>query len=345
MGNGYSRNEFPVLGKTAVITGGSSGMGLAFGRLLAEKGANVVIVARDEEKLKQAVQHLQQGASKSERQRFHYVRADLTIPSESARVLQDVVVWNAGHAPDIVWCCAGRAHPALFIDTSLGQLKEQMDTNYFTSMYMAHATLTCWLKTAKSNAAKSSSSVKQIPSGEARHLILTSSFLALYSIAGYSPYSPCKAALRCLSDTLSQEVKLYAAAHPEEPPIRLHSIFPAAVFTEGHKAQNMIKPDLTKMLEGSAGQTPEAIAKKSIEALERGTEMITTDALSNLVRGSMLGGSVRGSLWAVMRDWFLAWLAGILMVLVRSDMDKKVTIWGRKYGPTGMIEGDPVAST
>ncbi len=44
--------------KTVVLTGGSRGMGLAAGRQLAEKGANVVIVARDKKKLLEALEHI-----------------------------------------------------------------------------------------------------------------------------------------------------------------------------------------------------------------------------------------------------------------------------------------------
>jgi 3-dehydrosphinganine reductase len=41
--------------QTVIITGGSQGMGLSVGKLLAKKGANVVIVARSVDKLKAAL--------------------------------------------------------------------------------------------------------------------------------------------------------------------------------------------------------------------------------------------------------------------------------------------------
>ncbi|KAK4926244.1 hypothetical protein LTR28_012153, partial [Elasticomyces elasticus] len=52
------KNQFPVDGRTVVITGGSQGMGRGLGKLLAQKGANVVIVARDREKLKAAMEYI-----------------------------------------------------------------------------------------------------------------------------------------------------------------------------------------------------------------------------------------------------------------------------------------------
>lgn len=257
--------------------------------------------------------------------------------SEAVRVIAEVEAWNSGKPPDIVWCCAGRAHPTLFIDTPSAQLKEQMDTNYFTAAYMAHATINSWVEDSRSNANRQETSA--VPPGfpnPARHLIFTSSLLALYGIPGYSPYSPCKAALRSLSETLSQEVNLYNAAYPKEPVIRLHCIFPSAISTDAHETQNLIKTDLTKMLEGDNKQSPEKVAKECFQGLEKGLELITTDPLGGLVKGGMLGGSLRGGLVGVLRDWFLAWLAGIIMVLVRDGFDKKVRDWGRRYGITGM---------
>ncbi|KAK9424750.1 putative 3-dehydrosphinganine reductase [Seiridium unicorne] len=336
MGINLTKNSFLVEGRTVVITGGSRGMGLEVGRQLAEKGANVVIIARDEAKLVQGVEYIQKGASNPNTQRFHQISADLATPSESERVINQVITWNSGNPPDIVWCCAGSSHPSLFVDTPISEFRAQMDSNYFSSLYMAHAILNCWVKTSHKTS-DNPSSARSIGTAPARHLIFTASFLAFYSFAGYSPYSPSKAALRSLSDGLSQEMNLYAAAHPDKPVIRLHTIFPATIFTESYEAENLIKADVTKMLEeGDSGQSPQTVALKSIKALENGTELVTTDALTGLVKRSMLGGSVRGGFWRALGDWFLACILGIVMVFVRDDMDKKVRNWGRRFGASGM---------
>lgn len=219
-----------------------------------------------------------------------------------------------------------------------------MDSNYFSALYMAHATLTSWTQASKKNAARRPATEQPGAEVPARHMIFTASFLALYGIAGYSPYSPTKAALRSLSDSLSQEMNLYAAAYPSEPPIRVHTIFPATILTEACEAENLIKPDMTKMLEGGdEGQSPETVARKSIKSLEDGLELVTTDLLTGLVKGSMLGGSPRGGLVRILGDWFLAWLMAIVMVFVRCDMDKKIRNWGRKLGASGMKTNDKQA--
>lgn len=44
----------------------------------------------------------QKEASNPETQLFHQISADLTIPSEAVRVVDEVVSWNSGNPPDIV---------------------------------------------------------------------------------------------------------------------------------------------------------------------------------------------------------------------------------------------------
>ncbi|KAI0396124.1 NAD(P)-binding protein [Xylariaceae sp. FL0594] len=338
MGNVLGKNEFPVDGRTVLITGGSRGTGLAAACQLAAKGANVVIVARDRDRLLRGVESIRLKARDATTQRFHQISADLSTASESVRVVDEVTAWNAGNPPDVVWCCAGDTHPKLFVDTPVEEFERLMQVNYFSSLYMAHAILRRWLKKKK----KEKKAVDVEPSDEqkppARHLIFTASFLAFFSFAGYAPYSPTKAALRALSDSLSQEMNLYAAAHPDEPRVRVHTVFPAAILTDSYAWENTVKPDVTKKLEeADAPQTPERIAEKSIAALEQGQELITTDALTALVKRSVLGGSVRGGFFRGLVDWVLVCLMGVVMVFVRGDMDRKVRAWGRIHGASGNV--------
>lgn len=247
------------------------------------------------------------------------------------RIISSATAFNKDAPPDIVWCCAGSSYPTLFVDTPVAELKNQMDSNYLSAAYMAHATLQAWLK-APSEAKSSSSSPGTLPE---RHLIFTASFLSFFAIAGYGPYSPSKAALRSLSDTLSQEMNLYASALPNKPKVRIHTIFPATIFTESYAAENRIKSDLTKRLEeGDPGQTADEVARRSIASLEKGDELVPTTFLTRLVMTSVLGGSIRNG-WAVL-DTILSWVMSLVMVFVRWDTDVKVRKWGREHGASGM---------
>ncbi|KAI1273628.1 NAD(P)-binding protein [Xylaria sp. FL0933] len=349
MGALISRNEFPVDGRTVLITGGSKGLGLSAARQFAEKGANVVIVARDVGHLKEGIAHVAKGALKPDTQRFHYISADVSIASECARVITEATAWGDGSPPDIVWCCSGSAHPTLFINTPIQQFQTMMDSNYFSSVYMAHAVLNAWLGSATDNAPSSQPKpqLKSQVAGAtpthskppARHLVFTGSFVSFCSFTGFAPYAPSKAAVRALSDALSQEMNLYAAAHPDLPRVRVHTVFPATMPTQSLEDENTVKTDLTKALEeGDQVLDPEECARRAIASLESGDELVPTSTIIRLVMTSMLGGSVRGGFWKGLVNTVLGWITMVVMVFIRWDMDAKVRKWGRKHGSSGMLK-------
>lgn len=83
----------------ALITGGSRGLGRALGEALARRGAEVVLVARGQDELEQAVEELRHAGH-----RAHAIVADVAGPDAAARIAGaamamvgplDVVVHNA----------------------------------------------------------------------------------------------------------------------------------------------------------------------------------------------------------------------------------------------------------
>jgi 3-dehydrosphinganine reductase len=230
--------------------------------------------------------------------------------------------------PDIVWCCAGYCHPGYFIETPVKTLKDQMDTVYWTAANTAHAILKKWLVPINP------SHQRPLPR---RHLIFTCSTLAFVPIAGYAPYSPAKAAMRSLSDTLSQEIEIYngsraskerAKATPAD--VRIHTVFPMGILSPGFDNEQQIKPALTKQLESAdKPQTPKEVAKIAIEAIERGEYLITTMFVGDILKGSALGPSPRNS-W--FRDTFTGWLSNLVFLQVVPDLRKQAYLWGKKHG-------------
>ncbi|KAI1177743.1 NAD(P)-binding protein [Nemania sp. FL0916] len=346
MGALLSKNEFPVSGRTVLITGGSKGLGLNAARQLAEKGASVILVARDVGHLQDGVAYVSAGAVHPEAQRFHYISADVTTAAECARVIAEATAWGNGSPPDIVWCCSGSAHPTLFIATPPEQFQTMMDSNYFSSVYMAHAILNTWLGATTTPDKKTRSVAAQKPtesqSGKApppaRHLIFTGSFVSFYSFTGFAPYAPSKAAVRALSDALSQEMNLYAAAHPDLPRVRIHTVFPATMPTQSLKDEDAVKTDLTKSLEeGDQILQPADVARRAIAALESGEELVPTSTIIRLVMASVMGGSVRGGFWKGLVNTVVGWITMVVMIFIRWDMDVKVRRWGKKHGSSGMV--------
>lgn len=89
-------------GKTALVTGASSGIGEAFAKTLARSGLDVVLVARREEKLAQLAREL----TETYNVRAQYIAADLRDPEaivrltkelEARNVSIDILVNNAGY--------------------------------------------------------------------------------------------------------------------------------------------------------------------------------------------------------------------------------------------------------
>ncbi|GAB4469081.1 MAG: SDR family oxidoreductase [Burkholderiaceae bacterium] len=102
---------FDLRGKTALVTGGSRGLGLQIAEALGEMGAKLVLSARKAEELDRAVEHLAgQGIDAS------WVAADGAKPEDIARLVDealsrlghvDILVNNAG----ATWGAPAEDHP------------------------------------------------------------------------------------------------------------------------------------------------------------------------------------------------------------------------------------------
>src|SRR5437588_6194328 len=92
---------FNLTGKTALVTGGSRGLGKAMARGLAEAGADVIISSRHEDELRPALEDILRGTGR----RGKYVVADMSRRAEADRLARvsveqlgkvDILVNNAG---------------------------------------------------------------------------------------------------------------------------------------------------------------------------------------------------------------------------------------------------------
>ena len=96
-------DRFTLTDKVAIVTGASSGLGVAFAKAFAEAGADVVLAARRTDKLAETAELVRQAG-----RRALSVATDIADPAHAQHMVDaameqfgrvDVLVNNAGSAP------------------------------------------------------------------------------------------------------------------------------------------------------------------------------------------------------------------------------------------------------
>lgn len=231
------------LGKNALITGGSSGIGLAIARQIAGAGAHVTLLARNIDRL-QAAQQQVKAACLDSSQRISIISAELTNAEQVSTALAQTT------PPDFLFNVAGEAHPGVFEELNLDIFHWMMAANYFSTLYVIKAVLPAMI---------------QRKSG---HIINFSSVAGYLGVYGYSAYGPAKFAVRGLSDVLRSEL----ADHK----IRLSVVFPPDTRTPQLEYENQFKPEILKILdESNKVMEPGEVARQVLRAVARGQYIIT----------------------------------------------------------------------
>ena len=125
-------DRFRLDGKVAVVTGASSGLGVAFAKALAEAGADLILGARREERLT-ATGKLVEAAGR----KYFAKKTDVTKP-EDCDALIAFAVEKFGHV-DILINNAGIASAIPAVKESSDQFREVIETNLLGSYWMAQA--------------------------------------------------------------------------------------------------------------------------------------------------------------------------------------------------------------
>jgi len=106
------KNLFDLTGKTALITGGSRGLGLQMAEALGSQGATVLLSARKADELQQAQAHLQGRGIKA-----HFVAGDAAKDDDIA-ALADAAIDKLGHVDILInnagasWGAPAEDYPA-----------------------------------------------------------------------------------------------------------------------------------------------------------------------------------------------------------------------------------------
>ncbi len=244
-----SRPVQPVDWQRAMVTGASSGIGLAMAELLADRGTDLVIVARDEDRLQRLAAQLQGRADS--RVTVEVLVADLGDRAELATVVERL---GSTTSPiDLLVNNAGFGFSGDFIDLDPDGETAVVDVNIVALHRLAHA------------------------AGTAMTARGTGGILNVSSIAGYGPapraatYAATKAFVTSFSEALHAELG------PQG--VTVSCLCPGLTRTEFQQRAG----SRTDRTPGFLWQSAEAVAKAGLEGLDKGRTVVVPGAHNKIL--------------------------------------------------------------
>jgi len=132
----FERNDAGLKDKVAIVTGGSSGIGLASADVLLSEGAAVALCGRDPERLAQAETHLRQRHPDA---RLHAQTCDV-LNADEVRAFAENTRTALGPA-DILVNNAGQGRVSTFANTTDEQWSEELHLKFFSILNPTRAFL------------------------------------------------------------------------------------------------------------------------------------------------------------------------------------------------------------
>lgn len=222
-----------IKGKVVIVTGASSGIGLATAKLLSQKQAKVVLVARSKEKIEKLAKALPNS---------------LAIPTDMREEdqIKEMVRKTVSHfgRVDILINNAGRGYDAFIEEINTDKFRELFALNLIGPV-VAMKEVIPYMRKQKQGA-----------------IVNISSGTALMALPGMSPYSSLKRALVGVSLTAREELK--------DDNIAVSVVYPYITSTNFEK--NTMKEGDLEEGDGPPmpGDPPKFVAEKILEAIETG---------------------------------------------------------------------------
>jgi len=147
--------ELNLSGQTALVTGGSKGIGLEMALFLAEAGANVAVASRNLKEGEEAAAEItRRGRSGLA------IRADVRLPTECERIVKETV--DALERLDILVNCAGTNIRKPLLDYTEAEWDSILDTNLKGLFFCSQAAAKVMKERGKGRIVNISSAAAQI---------------------------------------------------------------------------------------------------------------------------------------------------------------------------------------
>lgn len=238
-------------GRRVVITGGSSGIGLACAEEFVRRGASVGVIARDRTRLEIAREALEQ-LRVSPGQVIAAASADLADRHEAKRAIAELS--SAGLEPDVLVNCAGVILPGEFCEMPYEMFGENM-ASYFAAVNCCRAVAPGMVERGRG------------------HIVNVSSVAGFLGIYGYTAYSAAKYALMGFTEALRFEMRPRG--------VKVSVVCPPDTDTPGLAFEKTLRPSETDAIAGGIKAVPaHVVARAIVRGVATGRYYIIPDALS-----------------------------------------------------------------
>jgi 3-dehydrosphinganine reductase len=238
-------------GKCVYITGGSSGIGKAAASLFLRQGADIILFARNRERLENAVMELKSAAPKGS---VHFYPLDVSDPLQVNMVMKQALAEKG--APDVLITSAGTSIPGYFEKISLEDYRQMVQVNLDGTWNTLQAL------------------VPHMKRGG--HIVTVASVAGFVGTFGYTAYGATKFAIIGLSEALRCELRGRG--------INVSVLCPPDTDTPQLKQEELTKPDETKAISGNVRvMSPEKVAAVMLEKMTKGKFLIIPGTGSLLV--------------------------------------------------------------
>lgn len=239
-------------GKSLIITGGSSGIGLALAQKAAAWCSDITLVARRRPLLEEAASSLKSSAPRAH---IHVLELDVAREEDVQRVLGAHL---DAHPADMLVNNAGVVMPGRFLELATKEFRQMMDVNYFGTVNMTKVV------------------APHLVSRGGGHILNVSSLAGVMGIYGYTAYAASKFAVVGLSQALRAEM------WPHN--IRVSVCLPPDTDTPQLAFENQYKPAETKAIAGTVKTlSADAVATAMLEGMHKGAFEIYPDLASRMV--------------------------------------------------------------